>query len=142
MALLKVNQLTRKKTTFISTVILQIFCFIQICSFLHFHHTHSDDELQILFSVHPIDHDTENHNDHHSNDHQHCEWEHCDVDLTFIKPTPKIVTELPTKLYSTASLVIQNKPDLSYIIQKFYSDLSQQKVFFSSVSPRGPPHLS
>jgi hypothetical protein len=45
-------------------------------------------------------------------------------------------------LYSTASLVIQNKPDLSYIIQKFYSDLSQQKVFFSSVSPRSPPHLS
>jgi len=142
MALLKVNQLTRKKIIFISTVILQIFCFIQICSFVHFHHTHSDDKLQTIVSVHPIDHDTENHNDHHSNNHRHCEWEHCDVDLTFIKPTPKTVTELPTKLYSTASLVIQNKPDLSYIIQKFYSDLSQQKVFLSSVSPRSPPRLS
>ena len=39
-------------------------------------------------------------------------------------------------------IVIQNKPDLSYIIQKFYSDLSQQKVFLSSVSPRSPPRLS
>ena len=142
MALLKVNQLNRKKTTFITTVILQIFCFIQICSFVHFHHTHSDDGLQIIVSVHPIDHDTENHNDHHSNDHQHCEWEHCDVDLTFIRPTPKIVTELPTKLCPTASIVIQRKPDLSHIIQKFYSDLSQQKVFFPSVSPRSPPRLS
>ncbi len=142
MAILKVNLLTRKKTTFISTFILQIFCFIQICSFVHFHHTHSDDELRIIFSIHPVDHHTENHNDHHSNNHNHCEWEHCDVDLTFIRPTPKIVTELPTKLNLTASLLIKNKPDLSCIIQKFYSDLSQQKVFFSSISPRSPPHLS
>ena len=132
----------KKSNALIFTVILQILCFTPVCSFIHFHHTHSDDELQITVSVHPIDHDTENHNDHHSNDHHHCEWEHCDVDLTFIRPTTKIVTELPTKPYSTASIVIQSKPDLSYIIQKFYSDISQQKVFFSSVSPRSPPHLS
>lgn len=132
----------KKSNALFFTIILQILCFTPVCSFIHFHHTHSDDELQTIVSAHPIDHHTENHNDHHSNDHQHCEWELCDVDLTFIRPTPKIVTEFPSKLYSTASLVIQNKPDLSYIIQKFYSDLFQQKVFFSSVSPRSPPHLS
>ena len=132
----------KKSNALILTVILQILCFTPVCSFIHFHHNHSGDELQITVSVHPIDHDTENHNDHHSNNHHHCEWEHCDVDLTFIRPTPKIVTELPTKLYSTASLVIQNKPDFSCIIQNFYSDRSQQKVFFPSVSPRSPPYLS
>jgi hypothetical protein len=45
-------------------------------------------------------------------------------------------------LYSTASLVIQNKPDLSFIIQKFDLLLPQQKIFFSSILPRSPPYLS
>jgi len=136
------NSSFRKKITAISTVIVQILCFFQICSFVQAHHTHSDDELQVIVSAQPINHHTENNNDHPSNDHQHCEWKYCGIDQTFIRSASRIVTELPTTFYATASLAIQNKPDLSCIIQNFYSDLSQQKVFFSSVSPRSPPHLS
>ena len=132
----------KKSNALIFAVILQILYFIPVCSFIHVHHAHSDDGLQIIVSTHPIDRHTENHNDHHSDDHQHSESDHCEIDLTFIRPTPRIVTELPTKLYSTASLVIQNKPDLSFIIQKFDLLLPQQKIFFSSISSRSPPHLS
>jgi hypothetical protein len=49
---------------------------------------------------------------------------------------------LPTRLYSTPSVVILNKPDLSYIIQKFYSHLSSPRILISQVSPRSPPYLS
>ena len=132
----------KKSNALFFAVILQILYFIPVCSFIHVHHAHSDDGLQIIVSTHPIDRHTENHNDHHSDDHQHNESDHCEIDLTFIRPTPRIVTELPTKLYSTASLVIQNKPDLSFIIQKFDLLLPQQKIFLSLISPRSPPHLS
>ena len=135
------NQLTRKKITSISTVLLQIICFFQICSFVQAHHTHSDDALQVIVNVHPINHHTENNNEHPSNDHQHCEWKYCGVDRTFIRSAPRIATELSTLFYATASLAI-NKPGLSCIIQNIYSALSQQKVFFSSVLPRSPPHIS
>ena len=136
------SRLIRKSNAFIFTVILQILCFLQICSLIHFHHIHSEGEFQIIVSVHPVNQHNPNHNDHHSDDHQHSEGVHSDIDPTFLRPTPRIVTELPTKLYLTASLVIQNKPDFSCIIQNFYSDRSQQKVFFPSVSPRSPPYLS
>ena len=135
------NSSFRKKIISISTVILQIICFSQICSFVQAHHTHSADALQVIVNVHPINHHSENNNEHPSNDHEHCEWKYCGVDRTFIRSAPRVATELPTMFYATASLAI-NKPDLSCIIQNFYSDLSQQKVFFSSVSPRSPPHLS
>ncbi len=141
--LFKVNQLIKKNNALIFTVILQILCFTLVCSFIHFHHTHSDDGLQIIVSAHPIDHHTENHNDHHSDDHQHSESGHYDVDLTCTKrPTAKIVTEIPTILYSTASVVKLNKPSLSYIIQKFYSPLSSSRILISQISPRSPPYLS
>lgn len=134
-----------KNKSFPFILILNILYFTQIYPFVHFHHTHNEDGFQIVVSTHPIDRHTENHNDHHSDDHQHSESDHYDVDLTFIrqpKPTPKTVTDLPTRLYSTASVVILNKPDLSYIIQKFYSHLSSPRVLISQVSPRSPPYLS
>ena len=137
------HQLTRKKITSISTVLLQIICFFQICSFVQAHHTHSDDALQVIVNVHPINHHhTENNNEHPSNDHEHCEWKYCGVDRTFIRSAPRIATELPTIFYSTASFAIKNEPDLSCIIQNFYSAPSPQKVFFSSALPRSPPHIS
>ena len=132
----------KKSNALIFTVILQILCFIPVCSFVHFHHAHNDDGLQIIVSIHPIDCHTKNHDDHHSDDHQHREMDHCDLNQTFIRPTPKIATDLPTRLYSTASVVAINKPDLLYLIQKFDSLLPQQKIFFPQISSRSPPYLS
>lgn len=130
-----------KALTIIS--ILQVLYFIQIYPLIHFHHNHSEDGFQVVVSIHPIDRHTENHNNHHSDDHQHSESDHYDVDLTFIRrPTPKIVTDLPTRLYSIESVVILSKPDPSYIIQKFYLHLSSPRILISQVSPRSPPYLS
>jgi hypothetical protein len=116
---------------------------MQISSLLHFHHTHSEGESQLIVSVHPVDQHTSNHNDHHSNDHQHSERDHYDVDLTFIwQLTPKTITDFPTRLYSKASVVTLNKPAPSHIIQKVHPFILQQKVYSSSISSRSPPYLS
>ena len=136
------NQFIKQSTVLIFVVILQIFCFFQVSSFIHLHHTHHEDGLQIIISVHPVDHHTPNHSDYHSNGHHHPSDDHHELDLTFVQSRLRKVHTLSAGFFFQSKVVTLIKPGSSNNIPSFYSYVPSKRIFSSSIFSRSPPNLS
>lgn len=136
------TRLPRKSRVFFFIYILYIFYFIQISSFIHFHHTHSEDGLKVIVSVHPVDHHTAHHDDHHSGDHHHQDNDHLNIDLTFIKSKLRIAKDLSTRFHPQTGLVAFSKPSCTQLHKNVYSFPSPRIIFSSSILSRSPPYLT
>jgi len=135
-----VNKFIKQKSGLLFIAIFQVVCFFQVTSFIHLHHTHNADGLQITLSFHPGYCHTPNHNNYHHDDNNHTRDNHHELDLTFVKSRLGKVHTVSAEFSFLSNVVTLNKPEFSSDTPIIYCYVASKKIFSSSIFSRSPPY--
>lgn len=133
-----IRLITKKKRFFTCTLILTVLC-SQLFSVVHFHHSHHDNDLQIIVSSHPINQETKNHSDYHNGEHHHDGDEHIEGNWNFVKPIPRLAFYFSTNSLWITNFVFDENLEQISIIQIVKTHQRHKQVYLSPSLSRGPP---
>lgn len=139
--IIQVNQLIKKNNVKILGVIVLVMLCTQVFPYIHFHHTHDDNNFNIIVSSHPINHEKSHNSEQHNGEHQHQHKsnEHIEGSWNYVKTVPRLALKFSTNSLWITDIVLDEQLEQVTIVQiETNYPPPKQILFFPSLS-RGPP---
>ena len=121
-------------------ILLLIFC-TQFFPYIHFHHSHDDNNFNIIVSSHPVKHENNHHSEQHNGEHHHEGNEHIVADWNYIKTVSNSPLKISVNLEYITNLIFDEKVIQISIVYKEPTHPPPNKNFISPDLSRGPPAL-
>lgn len=122
----------------LGVIVLVTLC-IQVFPYIHFHHTHDDNNFNIIVSSHPINHEKSHHSEQHNGEHNHESNEHIVGSWNYVKSVPRLVLKFSTNLQWITNIVFDEKLEQITIVQVGTNHPPPKQVLLSPNLSRGPP---
>jgi len=137
------NRVLPQNRVFAILVLIQLVYLTQVYPYVHFHHTHADDYVKAVLSVHPLDTTQDDHEDHRSNDHSHEGDDHVISATTFVQPRSQDSRAGASFVHPLAiqAATVDPETPLISLFEKPRSDTKPfEKALASTITCRGPPN--
>jgi hypothetical protein len=131
-----------KKNNFMNlgVIVLLTFC-AQVFPYIHFHHTHDNNNFNIIVSSHPINLENSHHSEQHNGEHHHEGNEHIVANWNYIKTISNSPLKVSVSLKCITNLFFNEKSVHVSIVYKKSIHPPPNKISFSPDLSRGPPAL-
>ncbi|MBN4081054.1 hypothetical protein JYT44_01680 [Caldithrix abyssi] len=132
-------QLIKKNNFMILGVIVLVTLCIQVFPYIHFHHTHDDNNFNIIVGSHPINHEKSHHSEQHNGEHHHEGKEHFVGDWNFIRSISSSPLKISADLQLITNIIFDEKLEQVSIIQRESIHPPPNKISLFPDLSRGPP---